>query len=355
MSANSKTDLIEIDGSFGEGGGQVLRTSLTMSVATRTPVRISAIRAGRPKPGLMRQHLTCVRAAAEISGAAVTGDELGSTEIRFTPQTLGAGDYEFSIGTAGSCMLVLQTIVPALLRADGPSTIMLEGGTHNPAAPPWELIERAYLPALAEMGSEVTGRLERYGFMPASGGRVVIEVKPGISQAFVKTRRTGIRSQHGAAVFANLDVDIARRELAVIGKQLAIDEERLLLREVKSQGPGNALILTIEHDAGCEVIAEFGMRGKSAEVVARSVAREAKVFLGADAVIGRHLADQLLVPMTLCAGGSFTTVKPSRHTVTNAEIIRKFCPGGIAIERMNDNGSVQLVSVTPMDKQGSST
>lgn len=355
MSVNSKTDLIEIDGSFGEGGGQVLRTSLTMSVATRRPVRISAIRAGRPKPGLMRQHLTCVRAAAEISGAKVTGDELGSTEIRFEPRTLRAGDYQFSIGTAGSCMLVLQTIVPALLRADGVSTITLEGGTHNPAAPPWELIERAYFPALAEMGSEVTGRLERHGFMPAGGGRVVIEVRPGASQAFVKTRRTEIFSRQVEAVFANLDVDIARRELAAVGKQLAIGEERLLLREVKSQGPGNALILTIEHDAGTEVIAEFGMRGKSAEVVARSAAREAQVFLGTDAVVGRHLADQLLVPMTLCGGGRFTTVKPSRHTVTNAEVIRRFCPGSIAIERINETGSLQSVDVIPIDKQGLST
>lgn len=355
MCVNSRTALIEIDGSFGEGGGQVLRTSLTMSVATGTPVRISSIRAGRPKPGLMRQHLTCVRAAAEISGAKVTGDNLGSTEILFAPQAPRAGDYEFSIGTAGSCMLVLQTIVPALLRADGPSTLTLEGGTHNPAAPPWELIERAYFPALTEMGSEVTGRLERHGFMPAGGGRVVIEINPGASQAFVKTRRTEILGQRAEAVFANLDDDIARRELAVIGKQLTIGEERLLLREVKSQGPGNALILTIEHDAGSEVIAEFGMRGKSAEVVARSAAREAQVFLGTDAVIGRHLADQLLVPMTLRSGGRFTTVKPSRHTVTNAEVIRRFCPGSITIERMNDKGSVQLVNVTPMDKQGIST
>ncbi|MEM9471252.1 MAG: RNA 3'-terminal phosphate cyclase [Pseudomonadota bacterium] len=355
MSTRSETDLIEIDGSFGEGGGQVLRTSLTMSVATGRPLRVVSIRAGRPKPGLMRQHLTSVRAAAKISDARVTGDELGSTEILFAPRTLRAGSYEFSIGTAGSCMLVSQTIVPALLRADGPSTIALEGGTHNPAAPPWELIERAYFPALAEMGADVSGRLECHGFMPAGGGRVVVEVKPGASRAYVKTQRTDILNQQVEAVFANLNVDIARRELAVVGKQCALGDEQLLLREVKSQGPGNALILTIEHDAGREVIAEFGVRGRSAEVVARSAAREAKAFLATNAVIGRHLADQLLVPMTLRGGGRFTTVKPSRHTVTNAEVIRKFCPGSITISHINEAGSLRSVEVTPMNKQGLST
>src|SRR5690349_406818 len=158
--------MILIDGSSGEGGGQILRSALALSILTRTPFKMERIRAGRDKPGLLRQHLTAVNAAQEVSSADVTGAELGSRDLTFKPRTVQGGDRSFSIGSAGSTTLVLQTILPALLRASGPSTITIEGGTHNPAAPPFEFLARAYLPLLARMGAKVELTLDQPGFFP---------------------------------------------------------------------------------------------------------------------------------------------------------------------------------------------
>ena len=339
-------ETLEIDGSAGEGGGQVLRTCLSLSVATGRPVRLSNIRAGRPKPGLMRQHLTCVRAAARISGAYVEGDTIGSRQILFQPAGIFPGQYTFKVGSAGSCLLVLQTVLPPLLRAVGPSQIELEGGTHNPAAPPWEVIERAWFPALRAMGAKVDGRLERHGFMPAGGGRAVVTVTPGTPAPFVPGPRGLTRSRVAEAIFANLHVNIAERELQALGQRLGLSGQERKLREVKSSGPGNVLILTLEHEAGTEVIAEFGMKSRSAETVARMAAKEVEGYMAhPSATIGAHLADQLLVPMVLSAGGQFTTVKPTRHTVTNADIVRAFVPGAVVIEPKDGHHLVKVAAL----------
>jgi len=141
--------MIEIDGSEGEGGGQMLRSALSLSMCTSQPFRMVNIRAKREKPGLMRQHLTAVRAATEVCGAAVIGDEVGSGEITFRPGKVKPGNYSFSIGTAGSCTLVLQTVLPPLLTASAPSQIRISGGTHNKASPPVDFLQRAYLPLVA--------------------------------------------------------------------------------------------------------------------------------------------------------------------------------------------------------------
>ncbi len=337
--------VLEVDGSTGEGGGQVLRTALSLSVATGRNVRVANVRAGRAKPGLMRQHLTCVRAAAEISDAAVDGDEIGSQQVLLRPNRLRAGSYIFKVGTAGSCLLVLQTVLPPLMRADGPSEIVLEGGTHNPAAPPWDLIERAWFPALRAMGAQVEGRLERYGFMPAGGGRVVVQVTPGAPRPLVALDRGGVSDRMAEAYFANLPVQVAERELKTVGARLGLPEGALKLREVKSQGPGNALVVTLAHGLGAEVIAEFGVKNRSAESVAKSVAKEATAYLASGGAIGRHLADQLLVPMALMAGGRFSTVKPSRHTVTNAEIIRAFSSGAVKIRALDTEYEIEVAPI----------
>jgi hypothetical protein len=146
-------DMIEIDGSVGEGGGQILRTSLALAMCTGQPFTLSRIRARRPKPGLMRQHLTCVLAAAEVCGAEVVGAELGSATLRFVPGPVRAGDYRFAVGSAGSCTLVLQTVWPALMLADAPSRLHLGGGTHNPMAPPFHFLQRAYAPLMRRLGA----------------------------------------------------------------------------------------------------------------------------------------------------------------------------------------------------------
>ena len=167
-----------IDGSLGEGGGQILRTSLALSMLTGTPFRLTNIRAGRAKPGLLRQHLTGVEAAAAICSARTRGAELHSQDLTFEPHKVRAGDYRFSIGTAGSTTLVLQAVLPALLTASGSSTLELEGGTHNPAAPPFDFLSEAFLPLIERMGPKVTATLKRHGFFPAGGGRLVVRIEP---------------------------------------------------------------------------------------------------------------------------------------------------------------------------------
>ena len=170
--------MITIDGSKGEGGGQVLRSSLSLSMVTGQPFRIKNIRAGRAKPGLLRQHLTCVRASEAVCNATVEGAELGSKEIVFRPGAVQPGLHTFAVGTAGSAMLVLQTVLPPLMLATETSTVTVEGGTHNDHAPPFDFLEHAFVPLLRRMGARVDLILDGYGFYPAGGGRVVATISP---------------------------------------------------------------------------------------------------------------------------------------------------------------------------------
>ncbi len=207
--------MLRIDGSFGEGGGQILRTSLSLSMVTGRPFRIENIRARRERGGLLRQHLTAVRAAVEICDGQVEGASLGSTALTFKPGRVKSGDYHFAIGTAGSGTLVLQTVLPALMTADGRSRIVIEGGTHNQSAPPFHFLERAFLPLVRRMGPKVTVQLERYGFYPAGGGRFLAEIQPsGVLQPFDLAERGEIVSRGVTAIVANLPRHIALREAA---------------------------------------------------------------------------------------------------------------------------------------------
>ncbi len=169
--------VISIDGSHGEGGGQILRTALSLSAVTGKPFAIENIRARRSKPGLMRQHLTAVKAAAAICGAKADGAEVGSTRLRFEPGSLKAGEYAFNIGSAGSTSLVLQTVLPPLALADGASRVTLQGGTHNTGAPPFEFLDRAFLPLIRRIGFNADVELRRFGFYPAGGGEVRVEIQ----------------------------------------------------------------------------------------------------------------------------------------------------------------------------------
>ena len=163
-------NMIRIDGAKGEGGGQMLRTSLALSLLTSQPFQMENVRAGQERPGLLRQHLAAVLAAVEIGDAEVEGAQLGSQALSFAPKTIKNGNYRFVIGTAGSGTLVLQTVLPALMLASGPSTVTIEGGTHNQSAPPFDFLDRTFLPFIRRMGPEVKLSLDRYGFYPAGGG-----------------------------------------------------------------------------------------------------------------------------------------------------------------------------------------
>jgi RNA 3'-terminal phosphate cyclase (ATP) len=325
--------MITIDGSQGEGGGQILRSSLALSMATGRPFRMSNIRAGRAKPGLMRQHLTCVQAAAAVSSAQISGASVGSTEITFSPGAVRAGVYNFPIGTAGGTTLVLQAILPALLRADGPSTIAVEGGTHNKAAPPFEFFERALIPLLNRAGANIQARIERHGFYPAGGGRVVIDVQPAVVPVpFDLTRRGNRLSARAIAIVSRLPRSIAAREIEVLRDRLALEEHEAEIVDVSNPvGTGNAAAVELRYEHITEVFSAVGEVRKSAETVARELSDEVRAYFAAQQPVGPYLADQLMVPLALLAGGCYATGPLTEHSRTNMTIVGLF-GGEVSVE-----------------------
>jgi RNA 3'-terminal phosphate cyclase (ATP) len=319
--------MLTIDGSMGEGGGQILRTSLALSLVTGTPFRMEKIRARRPKPGLRRQHLTAVRAAAEVGRAEVEGAELNARELVFMPGEVRPGEYHFDVGTAGSTTLVLQTLLPALMIAGGPSQLWLEGGTHNIHAPPVDFLQRAFLPIVIRMGPEVEITLDRAGFYPVGGGSVRVGIRPRPRGQLGRVdipERGKILSRTASGVVSRLPLHIAQREVDTIRRRMSWRAEWVTVREADSPGPGNVVTIQIQSEHVTEVFTGFGQRGVPAEKVAAGAVREARRYLKAGVPVGEHLADQLLVPMALAGGGSFHTLAPSSHTTTNVETLGHF-------------------------------
>ncbi|PKN49454.1 MAG: RNA 3'-terminal phosphate cyclase [Deltaproteobacteria bacterium HGW-Deltaproteobacteria-20] len=317
--------MLTIDGSQGEGGGQVLRTSLALSLITSQAFRLTNVRARRPKPGLMRQHLTAVLAAQQVGQAEVTGAVVGSREITFRPGRVLGGTFTFSVGTAGSATLVAQTVLPALMLAPAPSSLALEGGTHNTHAPPFDFLERTYLPILRRMGPRVVATLDRPGFYPAGGGRFRLEVQPSALRSIDLDERGETVAHRAVARVASLPKAIADRELRVLSERLGWDRSCLRHERVlDADGPGNVVLAEIESRHVTEVFTGFGERGVRAETVAGRLADEVTAYLASGAAVGQHLADQLLLPFALAGGGSFRTVEPSQHARTQADVVRAF-------------------------------
>jgi len=317
--------MITIDGSEGEGGGQIVRNALALSLVTGQPFRITNIRGGREKPGLMRQHLTAVEAACAVGQAECDGVAVGSSEIAFRPGSVRAGDYRFAVGTAGSTGLVLQTILMPLLMAGGPSRLVLEGGTHNMMAPPFEFIERSFLPIVSRMGGRVEVRLARHGFYPRGGGRVEVDIAPAPLAPIECVERGDRLAVSAMAIFAGLPFDIAERELATARNILDWPEEAFAVRQLPEDlGPGNVLLLEAAFEHVTEIVTGFGKLGLSAESLAKTAAQRMAGYLASPAFAGPYLADQLLLPFALAGGGAFTTVKPSRHARTAADVIALF-------------------------------
>ena len=282
----------------------------------------------------MRQHLTAVNAATAISGAEVSGAQVSSTELCFTPGKVQGGDYNFNIGTAGSCTLVLQTVLPALLMAEQESRLVITGGTHNTTNPPFHFLQRAFIPLLKRMGVEVELQLNRFGFYPAGGGEITATIKPNTRLIPLHLESRGERVKaYAESYFAGLPAHIAERELAVVKQRMTWDDGQLLLREInRNQGPGNVLLITLEHEHVTEVFTGFAERGVSAEIVAKNAVSATQEYLVSSATVSTYLADQLLLPMALAGGGSFTTTEWSQHSLTNAEVIQRFLPIIIQVE-----------------------
>ena len=328
-------DWLTIDGSAGEGGGQILRTALALSLVTGRPFRIEKIRAGRQKSGLLRQHLTAVQAAAAVGSGRVTGAELGSQALSFEPSAVRGGAYSFAVGTAGSATLVCQAILPALLCGREPSRVTIAGGTHNPAAPPFDFLAKTFLPQLRRMGARIEARLEAYGFYPAGGGRFTIEIEPCATLGELTLLTRGeTRTLHAKAVVSGLPEAIGKRELTVIRERLHIDRPFCRVEKVDDGvGPGNAVMIAIDSESVSEIVTGFGVKGVTAEQVASEACDEAEAYLSTDVPVGPYLADQLLIPLALAGGGAFRTLAPTAHTLTNAAVVQMFMDVRLRIDQ----------------------
>ena len=318
--------MIIIDGAEGEGGGQVLRNSAALSLITGEPFQITNIRGKRVKQGLMRQHLTAIEAACLISNAETTGLAIGSSELTFKPGKVTPGDFHFAVGTAGSTSLVLQTVLMPLILADAPSRIVLEGGTHNMAAPPFEYIAKCFLPIINRMGANVSAKLVRHGFYPRGGGRIEVYIEPAPLSPIECNDRGQLVSRAAIAYVAGLSVEIAEREIKEAKNRLPDwPEDAFSVRTLpESVGPGNIIMIEAAFEYVTEISSGFGKLGSSSESIAKDAARRLAGFMASKAFAGPYLADQLLLPFALAGGGQFTTVKPSQHSQTAANVIEKF-------------------------------
>ena len=322
--------MIEIDGSQGEGGGQIIRSSLALSAVTGKSIHITNIRAGRKKPGLKRQHVACVNAAKEICGATAAGVEMNASEFTFEPGPVRAGDYHFQVGTAGSTSLVAQTVLPALMIADEPSKVTVQGGTHNPWAPPFDFLQRTFLPLLANAGPQVNATLDSYGFYPAGGGQFTLEITPESNLAgFDLLQRDEKTKPRVTAVVAKIPASVGERECDTIRRKMAWSQKCMRVVEVENPvGAGNVVMIELNSGNINELFIGIGKVGIKAEQVARAVLREAKAYLALNVPVGEYLADQLMMPMGLAASqgqvSSFRTGPLSMHSKTHIDVLKTF-------------------------------
>jgi len=339
--------VIEIDGSIGEGGGQVLRSALALSILTGQAMHIINIRARRSKPGLMAQHLKAVDAAAAISKASVQGASMNSTELVFEPSEIRSGRYKFDIKTAGATTLVLQTIFIPLSQASSASSVIITGGTHVPWSPSYHYLELNWLPLLVEMGFDAQISLDQAGFYPQGGGRISAVIRPaGEIKPLNLTRRGPLLHLQGISVVANLPLSIAERQKHQALKRLEKLRPHIKTMQMPSRFKGTILLLFAEFERGRACFFGLGKLGKPAERVADEAVDDLEAFLATDGTVDPYLADQLLLPLSLANGPSVLhTSRVSEHLLTNAAILRAFLPVEIDIQAAS--GEPGLVRVQP--------
>ena len=343
--------MINIDGSQGEGGGQIIRSALALAAVTGKPFTVYNVRAGRKKPGLKRQHVTCVKAARDICGAQVEGDVLQSSKLVFVPGEIKPGEYRFSIGTAGSSSLVAQTVLPALMMAQAPSKVTVEGGTHNEFAPPYDFLERVYLRQVTKMGPQFAINIETYGFYPVGGGKFSVSITPASELRGLEIMNRDSKTKAGIhALVANLPLHIAEREVDVLRRKGNWSQSQCFARSVESPGPGNVVMLELDSQNVNEIVTGFGRRGVKAEQVARAVYRQARDYLESDIPVGEYLADQLLLPTGFAASkghtSRFVTGPLSLHSTTHIEILKLFLDIEIEVTELDEKSFEICVSPT---------
>jgi RNA 3'-terminal phosphate cyclase (ATP) len=342
--------MLRIDGSSGEGGGQVLRTSLTLSCITGIPFKIFNIRGKRSEAGLRPQHLKSVEAAAEISGASVEGAMLGSQEIIFYPGRIKNRQYKFDIGTAGSTSLLFQTIFLPLSFSEGISRVQINGGTHVPWSPCFDYLNLHWLHYMNLIGFESSLDLETAGFYPRGGGQIIGKIKRTTAiQPLLLPERGNLVRIRGVSGVSNLDGSIATRQ-----KHQALKRLEPLLRDIKIQtlslpGPskGTYLLLLAEYEYSHAGFFSLGKKGKPAEAVADEALDELLEFMGTDGSVDKYLADQLLLPLSFAEGESIIRASQiTQHLRTNRDIIQKFLPISISIQEEGTQSGLIKVSAS---------
>jgi RNA 3'-terminal phosphate cyclase (ATP) len=351
--------MIKVDGSHGEGGGQILRSALTLAAILGKSVEISNIRAGRKKPGLQPQHLTGVRAVAEICGGKLEGDTLLSQRIVFHPGKIQSGNYEFDVmkvkSSAGSTGMIFQQIAPVLAFGDHESNVILRGGTHTSLAPPIDYLQEVFLSSVAKMGFHASLEVERWGWYPIGQGVVKAAFQPvrGKLKAIELSKRGKLKRIYGLALVSRLPLSIAERErehaLSALqgnrpGLPGQVSEPNIEIKEVPSLGTGNAFLLVVEFDNSITGFSSLGKIGKRAEKVAEEAVDEFIKFYQSDACIEKHLGDQLMLYMALAEGNSSFTSEISNHMLTNSWLIEQFLPVKFKIEgKFGEVGKVSVI------------
>ncbi len=374
-------DTVLIDGSTGEGGGQILRTSLALSCITGKSLHIENIRAARRNPGLAKQHLSCVQAACQICNGQCKGAARGSKALDFQPGPVQSGDFHFDIGSAGSATLVIQTLLPALFLADRPSMVTVTGGTHNPLAPPFDFLSETFLPAIATAGFYGNCKLIKHGFFPAGGGKIAFDIQPWQKppHQIINLSKPSKQFQINARIYtAKLPAHIAERQRKLLLQSKLSFQNIEHVEATDSDGPGNCVMIRLCGNDRTTVFTAFGMRGKPSQDVVSEVVNLARDFLApaasflpapavaqaqvrsktAGAAVDRFLADQLLIYMAMAShfaptasfwqskngggkmgslskAGCYTTNELSTHLLTNMEIIKKFLPVNFRLCQQN--------------------
>lgn len=349
--------MIVINGSYGEGGGQVLRTSLTLSALLGEPMRIENIRAQRRRPGLQAQHLTGVWAIAEICDAELKGADFGSLTLTFKPRSSPrAGEYAFDVaearkgGSAGATSLVSQTLLLPLAFAPGRSRLTIRGGTHVAWSPPFHYLKHVYLPTLARMGLEASAEIEKWGWYPIGGGEMSATVtgrKESRLLGLDLVDRGELKRLWGISATSNLPAHIGQRQKkraeATLRKR-GFDPQ-IEIVDAPSPGKGTVVFLAAEYEHAVAGFSSLGKRGKPAEKVAEEACREFVAYHQSGACLDKHLADQLILPLALASGPSaFTTCEITQHLLTNVWVVEQFLDVGFEIEgEEGQRGGVQVL------------
>lgn len=341
--------MIELNGAHGEGGGQILRSALALSLLTQQPFRLYNLRANRDKPGLRPQHLAAVQAAAQISNAHTTGAALNSHKITFVPQTVRGGAYTFSIPTAGAATLLLHTLYLPLLLSGTSAHLTLGGGTHVPYSPTFDYLLHIWQPAMQQIGLDIRLQFKQAGFYPEGGGEFDAILRPASRPAPLNAETRGdLVRIRGYSQGANLPEDILRRQKlhALNRLQAVCRDSKITLQTLSAAGKGTALFLLTESQHARAGFSALGKKGKPAEQVANEAVNDLLAYLNTPAALDPHLADQVLLPLAFATGESnFSVSRVTQHLLTNADTIRAFLP--VQIDIQGEIGAPGNVHVVP--------